>query len=862
MARRLTVVPGERGSAPRARRELPSGPARVRGRRFDLGGVPFAVRGVTYGTFRPNRGGDLFPEPDQVARDFESMAEHGINAVRVYTTPPRWLLDLAGAHGLRVLVGMWWEQHVAFLRSRAEARRREEVVRHAVRATAGHPAVLAYAIGNEVPASIVRWYGRRRIETWLRRLFEIAKHESPESLVTYVSYPTTEYLELPFLDFVSFNVYLESRERFSAYLSRLHNLADERPLVMAELGVDSLRHGEAAQAEAVEWLVRESFRSGCAGTFVFGWTDEWYCGGEEIHDWAFGLTDRERRSKPSLGAIARLHAEAPLRLATELPRVSVVCCSYNGEATIRDTLTGLAKLDHPDYEVIVIDDGSTDATAAIARSYGARVVSTPNQGLSAARNLGLEEATGKIVAYIDDDAYPEPDWLTYLVTRFAEGYCGVGGPNLLPPEDGAVAECVANAPGGPCHVLLSDREAEHIPGCNMAFEKRWLERVGGFDPLFRAAGDDVDLCWRLQEAGGSLGFHPAAVVWHHRRSSLSRYWRQQVGYGKAEALLARKWPQKYNSAAHIPWSGRIYGRGLTQPLLAGAGRVYQGMWGSAPFQSVYQPAPGRLLSLTLLPEWYLLVAFLAALSALSPLWPPLRLALPLLGLTAAVVVLQAVRSAARAPLRRGDRSRLVRLGMRGLVAWLQIVQPTARLWGRLRHGLDPWRLRSLSRWILPRRQEITLWSERWRAPTAWLGDLEAALRRTPALVRPGGRWNRWDLALLAGPFGRARVLMAVEEHGRGRQYLRFRVWPDVRRLPFLLLVAGLSGAALLDGAWLAGGVLGAAALALAAATLRECGAAQAEIVAALRAMEARATEERQEEPSVLETVPRLAVPHA
>src|SRR3990172_8519805 len=366
LARRLAVAPGERASEPTACRELPSEPVRVRGRRFDVGGVPFALRGVTYGTFRPNRGGDLFPEPDQVARDFESMAEHGINAVRVYTTPPRWLLDLAGAHGLRVLVGMWWEHHVAFLRSRAEARKREELVRAAVHATAGHPAVLGYAIGNEVPASIVRWYGRRRIEAWLRRLFEIAKHQSPESLVTYVSYPTTEYLELPFLDFVSFNVYLESRERFSAYLARLHNLADERPLVMTELGVDSLRHGEKRQAELVEWLVRESFRSGCAGAFVFGWTDEWFCGGEEIHDWAFGLTDRDRRSKPSLGAIARLHAEAPLRLATDPPRVSVVCCSYNGEATIRDTLEGLAKLDYPDYEVIVIDDGSTDATAGLA----------------------------------------------------------------------------------------------------------------------------------------------------------------------------------------------------------------------------------------------------------------------------------------------------------------------------------------------------------------------------------------------------------------------------------------------------------------------------------------------------------------
>jgi hypothetical protein len=397
----------------------------------------------------------------------------------------------------------------------------------------------------------------------------------------------------------------------------------------------------------------------------------------------------------------------------------------------------------------------------------------------------------------------------------------------------------------------------------MAFEKRWLERVGGCDPQFRAAGDDVDLCWRLQEAGGRLGFHPAAVVWHHRRSSLRRYWRQQVGYGKAEALLARKWPQKYNSAAHIPWSGRIYGRGLTLPLLLGSGRVYQGVWGSAPFQSLYQPAPGRLPSLTLLPEWYLLVAFLSALSALSTAWAPLRIALPLALLAFAAVVLQALRSAARARLRRDGRSGLGRLGMRALVAWLHLVQPAARLWGRLRHGLDPWRLRSLSRWTFPRPIRVALWSERWREPAEWLAEVERSLRRTPALVRQGGSYDRWDLSVIGGPFGRARALLAVEEHGRGRQHLRFRIWPAVRRLPFLLLVGALAAAALADGAWLAGGVLAAATLALSGAMLRECGAAQAEIAAALRSMEAglRAAPEAEAE-LALEPGERLAVPHA
>src|SRR5207237_8374594 len=85
-----------------------------------------------------------------------------------------------------------------------------------------------------------------------------------------------------------------------------------------------------------------------------------------------------------------------------------------------------------------------------------------------------------------------------------------------------------------------------------------LEEIGGFDPQFRAAGDDVDICWRLQERGWTIGFSPAATVLHRRRSSVRGYLKQQFGYGKAEALLERKWPEKYNRGGHVNWAGRVY----------------------------------------------------------------------------------------------------------------------------------------------------------------------------------------------------------------------------------------------------------------------------------------------------------------
>src|SRR6185436_2854925 len=99
------------------------------------------------------------------------------------------------------------------------------------------------------------------------------------------NFPTTEYLRLPFVDFVCFNVYLESEYKLRPYLQRLHNIAGERPLVMAEVGLDSMRNGEEQQAKTLVWQVQSFFSAGCAGGFVFSWTDEWYRGGHEIMDW-------------------------------------------------------------------------------------------------------------------------------------------------------------------------------------------------------------------------------------------------------------------------------------------------------------------------------------------------------------------------------------------------------------------------------------------------------------------------------------------------------------------------------------------------------------------------------------------------
>src|SRR5436190_1056152 len=538
----------------------------------------------------------------------------------------------------------------------------ERRVREGVRACAGHPAVLCYAIGNEIPASIVRWHGRSRVARHLERLYHAAKDEDPGGLVSYVNFPTTEYLSLPFLDFVCFNVYLEDRGRLSAYLTRLQNLAGDLPVVMAEIGLDSRRNGEERQAEVLDWQVRTAFAAGCAGAFVFAWTDEWHRGGYEIEDWDFGLTTRERRPKPALDAVGTAFAEIPLPPGISGPSASVVVCSYNDAPTLRDCLDGLAEQTYLDYEVIVVDDGSTDGTGAIARDYDVRVIETENHGLSRARNTGLDAATGDIVAFVDGDARADPDWLSFLAARFAGSEdAAVGGPNLPWPDAGPVAQAVATAPGGPTHVLISDDEAEHIPGCNMAFRREVLEAIGGFDPQFRAAGDDVDVCWRLREHGFRIGFTPAAVVWHHRRDTIRAYVAQQRGYGEAEGLLERKWPQNYSPAGHPMWTGRLYGNGSAQYHGQRRWHVYYGTWGTSLFQSIYQPADRFLSALPLMPEYYLLLAVLMALALGGLLWTPLLAAAPLLVLAVGALLVDAALGARRASVTRSTPSSAARL---------------------------------------------------------------------------------------------------------------------------------------------------------------------------------------------------------
>jgi GT2 family glycosyltransferase len=775
----------------------------IRGKFIYAGDEKLYLCGVTYGTFRPDDRGDEFPAAEVVERDFEVMQANCVNAVRTYTAPPARVLDAAECQGLRVLVGLGAERCIGYLNDARGGHRIEEAVRRNVALCAGHSAVLCYAVGNEIPAPIIRWFGRGRVERLLERLARVVRREDPAALVTYANYPSTEYLQLPFLDLLAFNVYLENAEDLAAYTARLQNLAGERPLLMTELGLDSIRHGEGMQAALVAKQVRTAFAGGCTGAFVYSWTDEWHRGGEDVEDWAFGLTRRDRSPKPALGAVHAAFVETPFAAERSWPRASVVVCTRNGAKTLRDCLSGLLELDYPDFEVLIVDDGSTDVTAAIASAFPFRMITSGGRGLSHARNDGLQASTGEIVAYLDDDASPDPQWLKHIAwTLSTTDHAGVGGPNIAPADSSFVAQCVDKAPGLPAHVLLDDRVAEHIPGCNMAFLRDRLEAIGGFDRQFRTAGDDVDLCWRLQARGWTLGFNPAAVVFHERRDSVRGFLRQQFGYGAAEALLERKWPEKYNGAGHLTWRGHVYAAATRHEhgRLRRA-RIAYGTWGTGLFQRLYTP-PARILDiLALSPEWYLVIGALATLCALGAAWPPLFVAAPVLALAVAARLAHAARASACPAFTIAHGSSMLRLRLRALTMLLHLLGPAARLAGRITGGLTPWRHRQARvtiPWPWPRR--LMAWSDQWAATSDRLATIETAIRAQGFAVRRSGTFDRWDLAIGQG-VATVRLLMAVEENPGRTQVIRIRWWLRVSALAptIALLLAGLAVASALDG---------------------------------------------------------------
>ncbi|MEC5127572.1 glycosyltransferase [Verrucomicrobiales bacterium BCK34] len=765
-------------------------PLRVSGKYFCEGGEVTFLKIVTFGpfpvgTFRDGGRAEL----ERIRKEL------GANTIRIYEIPTLDFMHDCAEIGLRVFITIPWSQHIDFFKNSHVLAEVDQLLLETIRQFRGHPALAGYFVGNEIETTLVRWMGRKRVLEQLERLIDLGHANDPNALFAYANYPSTEYLLPRNQDFTAFNLYLETPESLAGYLERLQNLAGDKPLLISEFGVDSGAHGEEEQGKMLEWHIEEVCRAGGAGTTIFAWSDLWQRGGATIADWSFGLTRRDATPKPALDVVREcwkpVGRPGELVALAATPKVSVIVCTYKGSATLVPCLDSLVALDYPNLELILVNDGGDARVNEIASLYpGVNLHSVEHGGLSVARNIGAGAATGDIFVYTDDDCIVERDWLTWIVKGFEKGPdvgC-VGGPNIPPPPQSATQARIIAAPGGPAHVLLTDTEAEHLPGCNIAVRREVFEEIGGFNPVFRTAGDDVDFCWRIADAGYELGFVAAAYVWHYRRFTPRAYFRQQTGYGRAEALLMPFHQQRFRGLGGAVWKGQVYiSRNPSSSI------VYHGHYGYEPFQLVYPSPESGMGDVVLHIVWWVLLLTVTIAGWWSGwLWIP---AAAMLFGTLKV----ALRRASRSRLEPRFDSRISRLKLAGLI----LLQGLLRSSSRIRHG---WKS---AKWtqsigflgILAARKAVSPWwklgdeKNFWSENGVGRDELLSAIREEfPA--SEDDSTGKTDIILKRGLFWNWAVLTTTEYHENEGRLTRLRLLARPQMLTRLLVLPAMVGSLL------------------------------------------------------------------
>lgn len=231
--------------------------------------------------------------------------------------------------------------------------------------------------------------------------------------------------------------------------------------------------------------------------------------------------------------------------------VSVIIPTLNSESTIEECLRSIySTRNAPPFEVIVVDAESTDNTIELAKKYPVKLLFS-DKPQSRQRNVGINHATGDIIAFTDSDCQVNEDWLSTLSKHFDDlSVASVGGPNLTPEDGSFWAQCfgvLMESSLGSAGVrntvkYKSVREVKHNPPVNSAIRQSVLQEVGDFPEGF-AISEDVVLDAKIKRKGYKLIYDPQLVVWHHRRKTLGGFIKQLTGYGKGRASAFLKYPK-------------------------------------------------------------------------------------------------------------------------------------------------------------------------------------------------------------------------------------------------------------------------------------------------------------------------------
>ena len=278
--------------------------------------------------------------------------------------------------------------------------------------------------------------------------------------------------------------------------------------------------------------------------------------------------------------------------------ISLIIPAYNAEATLAECLDACLNQSRAPDEIIVVDDGSTDCTPEIAARYPVTFLSQQHRGPAAARNLGARRASGDFLVFTDSDCVPEPDWIAHLCGAFdSDRVAGVGGSYGIRNDSSLLARLVHE------EIVLRHarlaRDVDFLGSFNVAYRRDAFDAAGGFDESFaRASGEDNDLAYRLQDAGGVLRFVPQARVQHYHPSRLIPYLRTQMRHGYWRMRLYAKHPRR-SGGDDYAGLGDLLGPPVILVLLASALvlATLPNVWIAAVFlglATLYVIATGRL----------------------------------------------------------------------------------------------------------------------------------------------------------------------------------------------------------------------------------------------------------------------------
>ena len=237
------------------------------------------------------------------------------------------------------------------------------------------------------------------------------------------------------------------------------------------------------------------------------------------------------------------------------PLISVIIPVYNGERTLGECLAALGRqtVDRGRYEVIVVDDGSTDRTAQIARRYGVLLVRQEHAGPAAARNRGAQAARGDLLLFTDADCAPAPDWIERMAEPFRDPEV-VGAKGVYRTRQrNLVARFVQQEYEHKYARMVGRDRIDFVDTYSAAYRRDVFLANGGFDPLFPTASvEDQEFSFRLARKGYRLVFVPDAVVYHRHDRSVAEYWRRKFRIGYWKALLLRWHPERAVRDSHTP----------------------------------------------------------------------------------------------------------------------------------------------------------------------------------------------------------------------------------------------------------------------------------------------------------------------